>query len=291
MDKSRPDRLLITSDSDIRARIDEEYRRISQVPIGKSETRPTRRPVQVGQSELSPERLETPPSQTALGAVRGILSKGGSALDDGRCEPEISNLQIGPEWPRIAVWKLLRFTTGWWLGILFLAWLGNERLTANSAVWVFVAVLGFIVLIVPLFLALSFPLLNDEMRRAWAQGIMFEWAAWKSQLVETSRIAKDRKSPPALRLQRTEHNGYDDRPSATNRTSVGSQQEIAYAPVWERLKALICDFAVILLTVGMFVLTGEFSQDPAFAGIVLFVVYMVLLQSIFVSLNLGRTWS
>jgi hypothetical protein len=58
-------------------------------------------------------------------------------------------------------------------------------------------------------------------------------------------------------------------------------QTLLYATMWERLNAYTCDFAVIFLVLGTFILSGVPLPNSARAGIALFVAYMTLSQSIF----------
>jgi hypothetical protein len=69
--------------------------------------------------------------------------------------------------------------------------------------------------------------------------------------------------------------------SAADQVSGELQQTLLYPAMGERLKAYTCDFAVIFLVLGTFILSGVSTPNSAGAGTALFVAYMTLSQSIF----------
>jgi hypothetical protein len=110
------------------------------------------------------------------------------------CVPLPSVDEVARQWPKLAVLKLLRYSAFWWLGMLLIAWLSGRRITVNSPFLGFFVVLGFVALVAPVMLALSFPVLDGEMRRVWTEGILSEWNDWKRSLVERNLERRRRRS-------------------------------------------------------------------------------------------------
>ena len=301
--------------------IDEEYRRITTVPIGKQASPsvksttpgPAGRPDE--QHEGRPDRANTATNEEfyecsscgrRISRSDSLRRQWGDKADSllshpkfieaapqiwafevekfkafHKCEPVPSVDEVARDWPKLAVLRLFRYTVLWWLVILLVAWLSNQRITAGFAVWGLFAVLGFLTLVVPLMLALSFPVLDGEMRREWAQGILREWNDWKRYLLEQNLERRKRKSSwsgfsnRVKSTQRQRQSAAEDRP-ATQEGAV--QRTSAYATMWERLKAYICDFAVVFMALGAFVASGRSIGNPTFTGMLALVTYMVVSQ-------------
>jgi uncharacterized RDD family membrane protein YckC len=89
------------------------------------------------------------------------------------------------------------------------------------------------------------------------------------------------KSPePGLELENTPpKEEYEMCPPQEDGTeAVDEQDALVYASMWERLKAFICDFAVIFLAVGLLVVGVNAIEKPAFTGTLILVAYMILAQ-------------
>jgi len=319
-------------DPRVREWIDEEYRRITTVPIGK-QAAPSAQSITPGLTRPSDEthegivdRADTatneafyecpscgrriyrhdtlrrewgnqvvhlsphPKLAEAAAVVWAFDVENFKAFH--QCESVPSRDEIAREWPKLAALKLLRYTVSGWLGVLLIGWLTNRDLTVGDVFLSFLVIAGLFTFVVPLTLALSFPFLNAEMREVWSQGILSEWSDWKLELVVRNRERRRWKSlaPNSLNqplsastpsLQQREQARTSRQRSATDQETDGPQQAVAYATMWERLKAYVCDFAVIFLVLGTFILSGLPLPNSAGAGTALFVAYMTLSQSIF----------
>jgi hypothetical protein len=69
-----------------------------------------------------------------------------------------------------------------------------------------------------------------------------------------------------------------ERQLATDQEPVEQQETLVYATMWERLKAYICDFAVIFMALGTFIVSGGALENAVFAGTLGLIAYMVLSQ-------------
>ena len=161
----------------------------------------------------------------------------------------------------------------------------------------------FLVVVIPLFLVLSIPLMDEECREAWAWKIQREWKAWKQDLVsddnkrrraaclhklasQTGHDSKSQTEGSHASTQRSEEAEPGSAGFGENNViftkeraeAARTQNLLVYASMWERLKAFICDFAVVFSAVGLLVVGVNGIEKPAFTGTLILIAYMILTQ-------------